>query len=594
MAVLQNSNGTNISYTTFSRYSFVQAREDLKAYDRDGESRVNRKFYDGDHWQGGRQWTGPVPRKPDVRSSEIMSEIQRMFVSQNVLKEIVDRFVTGMLGNEPIWRLRLRRQLKDGEDPTEAEQALIAEAEDALSTWFDRRNVRRILKRALSQALLSARGPLRMYIPRGKILDDGSVGTQEVASALLNLVWIEDQLPNVAAEVENPDTKERAGVFLTKVGNVDTLEISYVDEARGLRPTVVRVFTLAASNEKPIEELEIPLDGHVLVHEIQVDRLVTPQMRQAQCQINMALTMMQRNAILGGFLERVFLNAEVPVVSKDVPGPDGTTVTKNVPDPDFAVGGGIATFLSGKKIMDDQGNVTGYANPSAYYRDPVDPENFIKTVDVARLNMLREARQIHVEMAKDATASGVSRVQARADFASSLYDAKPDIDGALRWLLSVGLALLSYLTKKPEYIDQLTPAADVRPNAGPLDAEEKKALLEMWDRADPLISKESLMQLLGVSDVDNELDKIREDVKKRPFSFEDARNVGYVLPEDRYPEFETRLQYEQPSTPADVQTRQDAETEQRNLLAQRVAGSLNPPAPKPTNGKPKPDPARAE
>ncbi len=71
------------------------------------------------------------------------------------------------------------------------------------------------------------------------------------------------------------------------------------------------------------------------------------------------------------------------------------------------------------------------------------------TADAAYRAILEEAQQIHAAIAGDATASGTSRVQARADYAHSLLITKGEIDSLIRWLLETALDLGAIIIGAP-------------------------------------------------------------------------------------------------------------------------------------------------
>jgi len=79
-------------------------------------------FIGGDHWQSGKGWTGPHPAAGEDGYSEIMNEIEKAFVSRNVIAEVTGRHAGGVVGREPAWKLTLRRPMKDEEEPTTQEQ----------------------------------------------------------------------------------------------------------------------------------------------------------------------------------------------------------------------------------------------------------------------------------------------------------------------------------------------------------------------------------------------------------------------------------------------------------------------------------------
>ena len=71
-------------------------------------------------------------------------------------------------------------------------------------------------------------------------------------------------------------------------------------------------------------------------------------------------------------------------------------------------------------MRDKDGNVTGYSNGTVNYRDPVPVDTFTQTRQEFRAAILAGVAQTHALISGDATASGESRKQARAEFEASL------------------------------------------------------------------------------------------------------------------------------------------------------------------------------
>src|SRR5688500_14045287 len=69
---------------------------------------LNRKFFEGDHWNDGKGWKGPQLDPRDA-SYEVTKEMLELgFVSRNVVKETCGRKVDGLLGKEPEWGFSVR------------------------------------------------------------------------------------------------------------------------------------------------------------------------------------------------------------------------------------------------------------------------------------------------------------------------------------------------------------------------------------------------------------------------------------------------------------------------------------------------------
>jgi hypothetical protein len=179
--------------------------------------------------------------------------------------------------------------------------------------------------------------------------------------------------------------------------------------------------------------------------------------------LNLAKTMLARNVVLGGFLERIILNAQLPGEYVE----DATTKKKTfVPSP-LKTGAGTTNVLAGLPVSDATGRVTGYATPTIIYRDPVPVTTFNDTALAAYRGMLEEVHQLHAAIAGDATASGESRRQARADFEASLGATIAEVEAAGRWLLETALALAAAFSNQAGRFDALRATFTCRVDSGP-------------------------------------------------------------------------------------------------------------------------------
>ena len=483
-----------------------QVTDQLRVAPLDAGADLNRTFYEGDHWQDGRAWQGPTPPATDAEAATIISEIRRAFVSKNAIREVVGRHVAGVVGREPAWGFTPKRPIKTGKAPTRAEQTLIEEAEAALTAWWDERGGLGLLQEAAATLLLSGRASVRLYVPPG-LLADGAVPPGDLA-AQLERIFVHHPQPAHAAVLVDVTTQQRCGVYRYREGEEERAELSYVDMATG--ETVLAI--LSASGRT---EMRLPLDRALLLGEAVRPALVSEQVRSEQMQLNMAKTMEGRNAVQGGFLERIVLGGQMPGEYVDDPTApaDAQGRRRRFVPGKMRLGAGRTNWIAGLPIRDASGNVTGYTTPSVSYRDPVAPDTFQATARGAYVAILEEVSQLHAAIAGDATASGVSRQQARADFEKSLGQTKAQIDKLARWLLEAALSLASYFAGQPARFSALRAVVDCRIDTGPLAADERTALLTQWEKG--ALSLETLLALLGVEDVDAELTRIAEEQAER-------------------------------------------------------------------------------
>lgn len=462
----------------------------------------NRQMYDGDHWgTGGCFWIGPRPLPSDAGASDTLLKIKKAFISKNVVAEVTNRHVSAVLRHEPAWSLTLRRPLADGEQPTTDEQALMDEADALLTQWWDARKAQAVLQDAAANVLLGGRAPLRLYVPSG-LLVEGQIPQGDMGQSLGLIYADPPPSPTSATVAEDADTRAPIGVYVFERAGQELAEVTYLDGA----DTIIRV--LDGSDTEPFR---FDFGSRLPMHELERAPLITPQVRAQQELLNLALTMLGRNVVLGGFLERILLNAQLPGTIERQS--DGSS--KFVPEP-LQVGAGTTNVLAGLPIYGDPNNpekLTGYTTPSVVYRDPVKPDTFIQTKDAAYRGILEETQQLHALISGDAVASGDSRKEARADFVDSLADTVTQVEQAGRWLLETLLAMASAFSGQAGHFQELRAVFTCQVSTGPILAIDAQAARE--NVAAGLMSEETGMAEIGIEDTDAEKARIAAERETR-------------------------------------------------------------------------------
>ena len=509
------------------------ALESRKPTDADIEA---RDLYEGNHWREGAGWIGQKPPEGSPEYDRLIAAIRNAFVSENVEREVVQRHRAGILGREPRWGFVPRRDLADGEEPSEDEQARAGEAEAALTTWWDRRKLLETLQGALVTALLMRRAPLRLFVPSGLRDERGQIAAPTLAAAL-DAIHLDAPDPAAAGVFVDDATRREVGIYaykryepeggITFIGvpqsgtGTDVAEVSYVSLAgetpdpEGRDPTALRVIGEGGVLEEAAPPLA--LGGRILMHELTREALVTDQIRQLQKALNLDLTQMLRNVNLAGSLERVLINLMPPGQYVDEAGnpwvegkSTGTKAFKASPMP---TGAGISAFLRGLEIRDKEGNLTGYSPGTVNYRDPVPVGTFVETRDTIYGSMLNQCDQRHALISGDAVASGKSREQARAEFETSLGMSKTAVDEAGRWVLETAAALAAIFMGQPGRYDDLRCEFGAIVDAGPLSPEDRQQIVAEYE-AD-LISPETTLSRLDVDDVDAEIARVEAARERR-------------------------------------------------------------------------------
>lgn len=490
----------------FSEWTAKEAQEAAGGAVSD-TAKTAARFIEGDHWQNGDGWTGPRPQSGSDGASIIMAEIQKAFTSRNAIAEVTGRHSGGVVGREPAWSLSPRRPMKDGETPTDQEQALIDEAEAALTAWWDERNMARTIYHAVFRLLFAGRSQTRIYVPPG-LLDaaEGEGGqpvtvirARDLADALSKLYVAVPDL-GMSTVVTDPRTQRQVGIYVEQgEGGKVTAELTYlgdVPDARGVYPTIIR--TIAENADAAPAAL--PLGGRLTIYEATRDPLITEQVMQSQRALNLALSMLPRNVVTGGFLERVITNGMVP--GKWVDDPD-VAGGKRYEPADYKTGPGTTNFITGVAVEDPTTGKQTVASPGVQWREPISVQSSVDAKTEHYADILGECQQAHVLLGSEATPSGRSRAEARADYASSLDETARVEERRGRWLLETALAMAEAILGTPgKYTDALRVVYTVRVNAGPVDPEEQAQIQAQVDGG--LRSKEGGQSAIGIADVDAE------------------------------------------------------------------------------------------
>lgn len=488
-----------------------------------------RAFYDGDHWQDSDGWIGARPPTGSAQSGTAMEAIRAAFVSENIVREVVERHKAGILGREPRWSFVPARPLEQDEKANPSEQERIDEIESALTQWWDKRQPHKIMQTILVTALLSGRAPIRVFVPADLRAEDSTVQAADINEAL-NMVFVDAPDPSTAATLIDENSRDEVGAFLRTMypessfmgvtpsgAGTNVAELSYINDDG---TTALRVI----DSNSVLDEANPPLvlNRHILQRDLVREPMITNQVMQLQKAINLTLTQMLRNVNLAGSLERIMINLMPPGEYVDAAGKpwieNVSTGLKTFKPANMPIGAGISAFLHGQELKNDKGEVTGYSNGSINYHDPAPVVTFTDTRNLLYASMLGQVAQIHALISKDATASGESRKQARAEFESSLADSSASLSDIGRWLLETVAAIGAIFARQPDrYADlrcEFQPIAD----AGPLAADERQEIVNEYEKG--VFSHETTLSRLDSDDVDAELARIEaEDANAKAGAF---------------------------------------------------------------------------
>jgi predicted ester cyclase len=504
----------------FESLTLKQIEEAINSVAPDDAAIEARAFYEGDHWQNNAGWIGARPPAESPQFATAMTTIESAFVSENVIKEVADRHKAGVLSREPSWRFVPRRPLKKDEAPNSSEQTRIDELEAAMTEWWDRRKPHQLIGDSLINALLGGRGPMRVFVPSDLRAEDSTIQAEDFTSAL-DMVYIDTPDPAAAAVLVDVNSRREVAAYqfdrfptsyfmgVQPAGSGEKVaELSYLNDDG---TTALRVI----NSTGVVEEANPPLalGQHVTQYDLKREPLITDQIRQLQKGLNLVITQMLRNVNLAGSLERVMVNMMPPgeyVDSAGKPYIDGQSAGEKVfKAQTLPVGAGVSAFLRGYEIKDKDGNVTGYANGSINYRDPVPVTTFSDTRSLLYMSILGQVGQLHALIAKDATASGESRKQARSEFESTLADSEGVVNNLGRWLLETVANLAAIVAGTADRYSDLRCEFSVTLDSGPLSSDDRNEIVNEFTKG--VFSHETTLTRLDCPDVDAELQKIAEE-----------------------------------------------------------------------------------
>jgi hypothetical protein len=447
-----------------------------------------KQFIEGEHWQGGAGWIGPRPQPGETGAGEVMAELERAFTSSNRILEVCDRHAAAVTGREPTWTLAPR----DAEEDPEKNVEEVLEVNTALTQWWNKRGVPTLLHDAVVAKLWGKRAVLRLYIPQG-VREDPALISADSLEAALDLIWVEVVPADRATVHVDPDSKRELGIVLYKDDeDNDVVELTYLDETR--ESTLVEVLR----DEGGGLSEPLAMGGRITMFELTRDRpFVTPQLLQQQRAHNLALSMLPRNLVTGGFLERVILNAQMPGV---------TVVDKDTGEETFVpgklqLGAGKTAFIEGIRTTDQQTGKDDITSPSVHWRDPVPVDSSVDGARATYSTMLEETRQSFVLMNTVANASGKSRIEARRDFDTSLKPTRLETEMAGRWMMEAVLSMAENFYGSPgQYTERYRIDFTCAIDPGTATPEERQQ--NARDVEAGIIPKEFAQRAAGIDDTD--------------------------------------------------------------------------------------------
>lgn len=461
-----------------------------------------RDYMEGRHWRGGKGWMGPHVNPNLEEGDRVMDEIERGFVSANKVDEITTTHRDAVVGTPVAWHAAPRQFLAPGDDMTDAQKTARAQLEAMMTKWWDRVNAPEALAHVILNLLAYGRGDVRHIVPPSLIVTgtDGTTGVPvTTVEAALEFIFLEVLEPESALVYRHPRTMQDVSIVLVREEDREWAELTYLDTAGNT------VFRTTGVRGEPDQRIVTVMGRRLNVVEATRRRFVTAQILENQKAMNTALSMIPRNVITGGFIERTMLNAQMPGTYEYN---DDGSVKRFIPA-SYRLGPGSTAWLVGVKTTDAQGNEQ-IATPTIERGEPVDPKPTIAAVSAHERLILSEAKQEHVLTNSDNLMSGKSREQARHRFVGSCRPTKNAAEMLTTFILEGALVLAEWFAGSPgAFSNEWRFVALATIDTGPVGADEREQDLSMVTQG--TMSPELQMERAGVLDVDAEMARIRAD-----------------------------------------------------------------------------------
>lgn len=486
---------------------------------------ANEAFVDEqDHWQGGGRWVGPVGT--DETRTAVLEKVKRQFTPRDAIGEVLDRIANALLKTEPDVTFT-PKELKDGEELSAQQQNEIAEMQAFVSEWWDRVRLWEKSRTTVKRSRWAGRGALRLWIAPGHLeASESEEGTEVLRlptglkfNEALARLQLSAPSPASAMVYTDPDSQQKIGIYLYEVdvdGNKQRrAELWYVDGKK----TILRVVKEAGDGEaeQESEQYELEIGGRLPIAEMEAELLITEPVRRQQDRLNFFESLLVRVGETAGFPERYTLNAEPHGIWLSTPPQEGPALDTKTDDKGRTwylheaprtLGAAVTANLIGI-VTGGDGADEKRATPGVVFKDPTDPEYAIKASRHAYQTILESCHQAHILISGDATASGVSRVEARADYEDDLTNTKAPLEGLLREIIECAIAWAGFMSggEYARFLDKYRCVVNLHVNSGPILPEEHEQINTDVEKG--MLSQETGMALKGVEDVQAEIERMR-------------------------------------------------------------------------------------
>lgn len=428
----------------------------------------NAAFAEGDHWQNAAGWTGPQADPNSIIAASVLADIERIFVSKDVLKEIRLRERWALTGKAWTW------VLTDAEGVAlEGDEGL--EYKRWLDEWMEEKQIVSVIADAIEKSSWSGdegipgRGLLRFFIPSHR-LENGRAQADNLGAAL-KLLELESPDSELGVVFRDADSGYEPVGFLSweeEIGgeDVEQSELVYVDE-NGM--TIIE--SLSEGENVGQGVTEVNLNKNITIYQLERPLLIDSSLRSMQKFLNSSYTAWQAAISGAGWPEDFFMGIMPPGAYVD--DDDGGLIFQSEP---FTRGPGRAHFFQVRTMLDDDGNEKA-VSPSVHSRtEPVSPHLFDTTVKELRNSMISQVFQEYTLLTGLAQASGEKLQLAKGDFEASATDMANETRLMVRWVLETALMLAESISGGGSEPAGIKAKVEVQIDTGVVTTEQKVAL----------------------------------------------------------------------------------------------------------------------
>ena len=471
---------------------------------RDRKFEENWDLYNGEHFK---YWVGSFPSEKHPNREKLIAELKKAFVFANLVKEVANRHVDALISEAPDITAKPRNApttdaITEGEETTDP---VAYDAENTIREWLETQTTLTIsdydddvnpLTQAVVKMVVGGKGYLRLF-------------SRKRYQKSPNL--------NQRVSLHCPENSAIAMVYDDE-GSLEAIEYLFDNgkiERQVLDPeTGILNFTIYDSREAQLSDrpstIEPPysldLNYNWSIFALNATPIITDSVITLQNSINLVLTMLGRNVVTAGFLERLLLNAQSPGSFKE----DAQGDLQFVADPNgFSTGAGSVGWVSGLPIGDPR-NPEGYTTPEAVFREPVAVDSFEKSLEIFTRRLYHETGQGHILTQGDGSISGVSRIQLSQDFRSTIRRHCQAVESILNNMFYSAIMMLSHLDgEKTDKFKSVTITTKLRLSDHLASPEEIAQIRDNFTAG--IMSHPTTLGLLGIDDVQVELDMLAEE-----------------------------------------------------------------------------------